>query len=98
MQLRTVIVRTAAVGALGLALGLGACATPNYDAQFAQVNDRLDNMTTHMGNLDMRVQEAITRADAAGQAANVAAAEARTANQRVDQLQMQRMPPRSPRG
>ena len=98
MHLRTVIVRTAAVGALGLALGLGACATPNYDAQFAQVNDRLDNMTTHMGNLDMRVQEAITRADAAGQAANVAAAEARTANQRVDQLQMQRMPPRSPRG
>jgi hypothetical protein len=98
MQLRTVIVRTAAVGALGLALGLGACATPNYDAQFAQVNDRLDNMTTHMGNLDMRVQEAITRADAAGQAANTAAAEARTANQRVDQLQMQRMPPRSPRG
>ena len=98
MQLRTAIVRTAAVAALGAALGLGACATPNYDEQFAQLNGRLDNIGTHMGNLDMRVSEAITRADAAGQAANAAAAEARTANQRIDQMNMQRMPARSPRG
>ena len=96
MQLRTAIVRAAAVAALGAALGLGACATPNYDDEFAMVNTRLDNMTSHMGTLDMRVQEAIQRADAAGQAANAAAAEARTANQRIDQLQ--RMPARSPRG
>ena len=95
---RTAIVRGAAVAALGLALGVGACATPNYDAQFAQVNERLDNMTTHMGNLDMRVQEAINRADAAGQASNAAAAEARRANERLDQMQRMPMPPRSPRG
>jgi hypothetical protein len=44
------------------------------------------------------VQEAIQRADAAGQAANTAAAEAARANQRIDQLQMQRAAPRSPRG
>ena len=98
MQLRTAIVRAAAVLAIGLALGLGACATPNYDDEFAMVNTRLDNMTTHMGTLDMRVAEAIQRADAAGQAANAAAAEARTANQRIDQLNMQRLPARSPRG
>ena len=101
MQLRTAIVRGAAAAALGLTFGLGACATPpNYDDEFAMVNTRLDNMTTHMGTLDMRVQEAITRADAAGQAANAAAAEARTANQRIDQIHsgMQAMPPRSPRG
>ena len=95
---RTAIVRGAALAALGLALGLGACTTPNYDEQFAMINTRLDNMTTHMGNLDLRVQEAINRADAAGQAANAASAEARAANQRVDQLNMQRMAPRSPRG
>ncbi|HEX8570212.1 MAG TPA: alanine-zipper protein [Caulobacteraceae bacterium] len=98
MQLRTAIVRAAAVSAIGLALGLGACATPNYDDEFAMVNTRLDNLTTHVGTLDMRVTEAIQRADAAGQAANAAAAEARTANQRIDQLNMQRLPARSPRG
>ena len=77
-----------AVAALGLALT--ACATPvDYGPQFAQINQRLDT-------LDMRVQEAIARADAAGQAANAAAADARMANQRIDQLQ--RMPARSPRG
>ena len=96
MTIRTASLRVAAVAALGLALGLGACATPNYDAQFAQVNERLDNRTPPLGTLDRRVSEAIQRADAAGQAANAAAAEARLANQRLDQLQT--MPPRSPRG
>ena len=99
MQLRTAIVRTAAVAALGLTLGVGACATPNYDDEFAMVNTRLDNMTTHMGTLDQRVSEAIQRADAAGQAANAAAADARMANQRLDQMRsMPPMAPRSPRG
>ena len=92
--------RLAAVAALGL--GLSACAT-NYDEQFAMVNQRLDGMSAQMTSLDARVNDAIGRADAAGQAANMAATEARTANQRVDQLggrvdTMQRMPPRSPRG
>jgi hypothetical protein len=53
------------------------------------VNQRLDN-------LDARVSDAVARADAAGQAANVATAEARAANQRVNS--MQTLPPRSPRG
>ena len=89
MRLRTVIVRTAAVAAVGLSLG--ACATPappppDYSQDFAAINSRLDT-------LDMRVQEAIARADTAGQAAA-------TANQRIDQLQRMPppMPPRSPRG
>ncbi len=84
--------RTAAVAAVLAAAGLGvtACATPNYDAQFAQINTRFDS-------LDMRVQEAINRADAAGQAANTAAAEAARANQRIDMMQTMPMP-RSPRG
>ena len=98
MQLRTAIVRTAAVGALGLALGLGACATPNYDEQFAMIGQRFDSVDARLNTLDARVSEAIQRADAAGQAANAAAADARMANQRVDQLNMQRMPARSPRG
>ena len=85
--------RAAAFAALSLGLGLSACATPNYDQEFAQINTRLDT-------LDARVQDAILRADAAGQAANAASAEARAASQRVDQLgmSMQSAPPRSPRG
>ena len=91
--LRATSGRVAAFAALGLVLGLSACATPNYDQQFAQINTRLDT-------IDARVQDAIMRADAAGQAASAASAEARAANQRVDQLgmTMQSAPPRSPRG
>ena len=95
-RLRIAAVRAAAVAALGFAVT--ACATPNYDEQFGMINNRLDTMSGQMVSLDARVQEAITRADAAGQAASAASAEARAANQRVDQLQMQRMAPRSPRG
>ena len=98
MQLRTAIVRTAAVAGLGLALGLGACTTPNYDEQFAMIGQRFDSVDARLTTLDARVNEAIQRADAAGQAANAAAAEARTANQRIDQLQRMPMAPRSPRG
>ena len=99
MKLRTAFVRVAAVAAVGLAAGLGACTTPNYDQQFAMINQRFDSVDTRLVSLDARVAEAINRADAAGQAANAAAAEARTANQRIDQLQaMPPMVPRSPRG
>ena len=87
VNIRRAAVRLGAVAALGLALT--ACATPDYSQEFGAINQRLDT-------IDMRVQEAITRADAAGQAANTAAAEARTANQRIDALQT--MPGRSPRG
>ena len=88
VNIRRSAVRFGAVAAL--VAGLTACATPpDYSQEFGAINSRLDT-------LDMRVQEAISRADAAGQAANTAAAEARTANQRIDALQ--RMPGRSPRG
>ena len=87
VNIRRAAVRLGAVAALGL--GLVACATPDYSQEFANINTRFDS-------LDVRVQEAIARADQAGQAANTAAAEARTANQRLDALE--RMPGRSPRG
>ena len=87
VNIRRSAVRLGAVAALGL--GLTACATPDYSQEFAAINQRLDTV-------DMRVQEAIARADQAGQAAGAAAAEARTATQRIDALQ--RMPARSPRG
>ena len=96
MTIRTAAIRIATLGALTAALGLGACV--NYDAQFAGINGRLDQVNGRLDTVDMRVQEAIQRADAAGQAANTAAAEAARANQRVDQLQMQHVPPRAPRG
>jgi hypothetical protein len=90
--------RIAALGALGLALGLGACATPNYDQEFAQINEQFIGVNTRLDSIDTRVADAMARADAAGQAANAASAEARAASQRVDQMNMQRMQPRSPRG
>jgi outer membrane murein-binding lipoprotein Lpp len=61
-------------------LGLSACATQDYvDQQIAGVNSRIDQ-------LDARVQTATQRADAANAAAQAAATDARTANQRIDQL------------
>ena len=87
VKIRRAAVRLGAVAAL---VGLAACATPpDYSQQFANINTRLDT-------LDMRVQEAINRADAANQSAAAAAADARIANERLDALQ--RMPGRSPRG
>ncbi len=85
-------------------LGLSACVTQDYvDQQIAGVNSRIDQ-------LDARVQTATQRADAANSAAqsasaaaNQAATDARTANQRIDQLDgrvgnLERAPVRTPRG
>ena len=96
--LRAASARVAALAALGLALGVGACATPNYDQEFAQINQQFVGVNQRLDSLDTRVQEAMADADAAGQAANAASAEARAASQRVDQMNMRSMPPRSPRG
>lgn len=71
--------RTAAVLVVG-GLSLSACATRSYvDEQIAAVN-------TRVGAVDAKAQDAIQRADAANSAAQAAAADARTANQRLDQL------------
>lgn len=68
-------------------LGLGACAT--YDAEFAGINSRLDQ-------LDTRVQGAAQSAESANQSAQ-------QANQRLDQMesrvqQLEAAPSRVPRG
>lgn len=71
--------------AIGTALVLGglslsACATRGYvDEQIAAVNGRIDGV-------DAKANDAIQRADAANAAAQAAAADARNANQRLDQL------------
>jgi outer membrane murein-binding lipoprotein Lpp len=77
-------------------LALGGCATRGYvDEQMAAMNDRV-------GAVDAKAQDALQRADAASAAAQAAATDARTANQRLDQLtgrvdQLERMPARRPR-
>jgi outer membrane murein-binding lipoprotein Lpp len=61
-------------------LSLSACATQDYvDKQIATVNSRVDSV-------DAKASDAIQRADAANAAAQAAAGDARTANQRLDQL------------
>jgi len=61
-------------------LSLSACATQEYvDKQIATVNGRVDSV-------DAKASDAIQRADAANAAAQAAAGDARTANQRLDQL------------
>ena len=61
-------------------MGLSGCATTEYvDEQIAMVNTRIDGV-------DAKATDAGRRADAAMQAAQAAAADARTANQRLDQL------------
>ena len=73
--------------ALVAALSLAGCKT--YDAEFATVNSRLDQ-------LDTTVQGAAQSAESANQAAQ-------QANQRLDQLEgrvqkLETAPPRKPRG
>ena len=61
-------------------LALSGCATTDYvDQQIATVNGRIDAV-------DAKATDAIQRADAANSAAQAAGNDARTANQRLDQL------------
>jgi murein lipoprotein len=77
-------------------MSLSACATKSYvDEQIAGVNSRI-------GSVDAKATDALQRADAAGSAAQAAAADARTANQRLDQLsgrvdRLEQAPVRTPR-
>lgn len=81
--------RTAAF--IGLAgLSLTACATREY------VDTQVSGATTRIEALEARVNEVATRADGA-------ATEARTANQRIDQMEgrvtrLEQAPARRPRG
>jgi methyl-accepting chemotaxis protein len=85
-------------------LGMSACATRDYvDQQVAATNSRVDQLSSRVDQVDARVQDAITRADAAGQAAQQAQTDIRTANQRMDQMggridQMEQARVRTPRG
>ena len=87
--------RAIAVVALG-GPGLSACATSQcVDERIAMMNSRIDQT-------DARVTTAAQRAEAASLAAKAAATDARTANQRIDQLggrvdTMERGPTRTPR-
>lgn len=74
----TAKLRVAAVIILG-GLSLTACATPNYDAEFAAINSRISAV-------DAKATDALQRADAANAAAAAAAADARNANTRLDAL------------
>jgi outer membrane murein-binding lipoprotein Lpp len=76
---RIASLKVAAVLALG-AVGLSGCATEKYvDEQIAIVNNRVSAV-------DAKASDAIQRADAANAAAQAAGNDARTANQRLDQL------------
>ena len=72
-------VQLAAALVLG-GLGLSACATKEY------VNEQIATVNTRIDGVDRKASDALARADAAGAAANGAATDARTANQRLDQL------------
>jgi len=98
LNIRAASLRAGLVLVVG-GLGVSACATQGYvDQQIAGVNTRIDAV-------DARVQDAVLRADAAGQTAQQAAAAAQAANQRIDQMdarmssmgQMGMGAPRTPR-
>ncbi|HEX5008456.1 MAG TPA: Lpp/OprI family alanine-zipper lipoprotein [Hyphomonadaceae bacterium] len=95
--------RVAAVILLG-GVGLSACATQDYvDQQIAGVNSRIDQLDARVATATQRADQANQAAQAANSAAQGAATDARTANQRIDQLEgrvntMQSAPARTPRG
>lgn len=99
----------AAVTVSGLALS--ACATNSYvDEQIAMVNSRIDQIDARVTTATQRADAAAAEARAANQAAQAAnaaaqgvATDARTANQRLDQLDgrvntLESGPARTPRG
>jgi outer membrane murein-binding lipoprotein Lpp len=83
-----------------LALGgvcLSACVTQEY------VDQRIDEVNTHINAVDAKATNAEQRADAAMSAAQAAQATAAQVSQRVDSLttevdSFRRGPPRAPRG
>jgi len=97
--------RVVAVIMLG-GLGLSACASTQYvDERIAQVNSRIDQVDSRVTAATQRADAANAAAQSANQTAAAAATEARTANQRIDQLtgrvQTLENPPapaRTPRG
>jgi outer membrane murein-binding lipoprotein Lpp len=95
------------IGVIMLAgLGLSACASTSYvDERIAQVNSRIDQVDARVTAAQQRADAANSAAQSANQAAAAAATDARSANQRIDQLtgrvQTLENPPapaRTPRG
>jgi outer membrane murein-binding lipoprotein Lpp len=88
-------VKLVAVIVLG-GLSLAGCATKKY------VNEQIADVNGRVSAADAKASDALQRADAANAAAQGAAGDARTANQRLDQLtarvdSMEQRPLRSPR-
>jgi outer membrane murein-binding lipoprotein Lpp len=88
-------VKLVAVIVLG-GLSLAGCATKKY------VNEQIADVNGRVSAADAKASDALQRADAANAAAQAAAGDARTANQRLDQLtarvdSMEQRPLRSPR-
>ena len=76
---RSAKIKLVAIVALG-GLSLSACATKAY------VREQVETVNTRVTAVDAKAQDALQHADAAASAAQAAAADARTANQGVDQL------------
>jgi outer membrane murein-binding lipoprotein Lpp len=96
LQNRTANVLLASGVLVGL-LSLGGCATEQY------VNEQIATVNTRIDGVEAKANDGIQRADAANAAAQAAAADARNANQRIDQLTgrvdaLERQPLRRPRG
>lgn len=95
--------RAVAVVAMG-GLALTACASTSYvDERIAAVNGRIDQLDARVTNAAQRADAAAASAQSANAAAQAAATEARTANQKVDQLggrvtTLESAPARTPRG
>jgi murein lipoprotein len=95
--------RAVAVVTLG-GLALTACATNQYvDEQIAAVNSRIDQVDARVTTATQRADQANQAAQSANSAAQAAATDARTANQRIDQINgrvntLEQAPARTPRG
>ncbi len=85
-------------------LGLSACATTEYvDEQIAGVNSRIDQLDARVQTATQRADAAASAAQSANAAAQQAATDARSANQRLDQMEgrvgtLEQAPARTPRG
>lgn len=100
---RAASLRAVAIVTMG-GLALTACATNQYvDEKFAAANARIDQLDARVTSAAQRADAAQATAGTANSTAQGAATDARTANQRLDQLAgrvdaLEKAPARTPRG